>query len=135
MQRALKQAFGYIRLNGYRYGVLSTYEQTWFLMRMEQDSTVLLVSPTIAFDSAEPTLLQCYLWFIRKAHNDHEWTMDPPNDQDLETILEDEYPPDDKRERKDSQYEPKTPSRKTSMLSSLLMHLLFAVFNIFRVSF
>ncbi|KAF9153954.1 hypothetical protein BG015_002260 [Linnemannia schmuckeri] len=110
VQRALKQAFGYMRLNGYRYGVLSTYEQTWFLMRVEQNSTGLWVSPTVAFDSTEPTLLQCYLWFIRKAHNDHEWIMDPPNDQELETILEDENPPDDKRERKDSQLRMKTRS-------------------------
>lgn len=62
-------------------------------------------------------MLQCYLWFIRKVHNDHESTIDLPNDQDLETILKDENSPDDRRERKGSQYEPKTPSRKTSLLS------------------
>ncbi|KAF9274242.1 hypothetical protein BGZ74_004462, partial [Mortierella antarctica] len=48
--RALKQTFGYMRLNGYRYGVLSTYEQTWFLKRVAQGSKDILVSPTIAFD-------------------------------------------------------------------------------------
>ncbi|KAF9555488.1 hypothetical protein EC968_008898, partial [Mortierella alpina] len=36
VHRALRQTFGYMRLNGHRYGVLSTYEQTWFLMRAEQ---------------------------------------------------------------------------------------------------
>ncbi|KAG0279435.1 hypothetical protein BGZ97_009576, partial [Linnemannia gamsii] len=27
----VNQVFGYMRLNGYRYGILSTYEQTWFM--------------------------------------------------------------------------------------------------------
>ncbi|KAG0375054.1 hypothetical protein BGX24_009603 [Mortierella sp. AD032] len=108
VQRALKQVFGYIRLNG--------LDTTWFLMRVEQDSTVLLVSPAIAFDSTEPTLLKSYLWFIRKAHNDHEWIKDPPNDQDLETILEDENSPDDKPERTDNQLRIKT--RSTSKITT-----------------
>ncbi|OAQ25123.1 hypothetical protein K457DRAFT_129225 [Linnemannia elongata AG-77] len=35
--RALKQMFGYMYLDGYRYGVLSTYEQTWFLKPIADD--------------------------------------------------------------------------------------------------
>jgi hypothetical protein len=115
--RALKQTFGYMRLNGYRYGVLSTYEQTWFLKRVAQGSKEILVSPTIVFNSTGLTLLQCYLWFIREAHNDQQWTLDPPNDQDMERILEDENPPNDRREQEDSQYEPKTRQGKISFFS------------------
>ncbi|KAF9335443.1 hypothetical protein BG006_000081 [Podila minutissima] len=53
--RALKQTFDYMRLNGYRYGVLSTYEQTWFLKRVAQGSNDILVSPTIDFDNSKKT--------------------------------------------------------------------------------
>ncbi|KAG0036312.1 hypothetical protein BGZ83_003848, partial [Gryganskiella cystojenkinii] len=100
--RAVKQLFGYMRLNGYRYYVLSTYEQTWFL-RVSQGRKDVLISPTIAIDSTEPTLPQCYLWFVREAQNDEEWTLDPPKDQETETILEDENPPDDGQEREECQ--------------------------------
>ncbi|KFH69284.1 hypothetical protein MVEG_04099 [Podila verticillata NRRL 6337] len=74
---SFRQAFGYMRLNGYRYGVLSTYEQTWFLKRGDQDADHdLMVSPTIAFNRSEPTLLQCYLWFgsCRTQSNSKETT-------------------------------------------------------------
>jgi len=54
--------------NGFRYGVLSSYTQTWFLKRVVEDNNeVLLLSPTIRFDRRDPTLLQCYLWLIRTA--------------------------------------------------------------------
>lgn len=100
--RALKQAFGYMRLNGYSYGVLSTYEQTWFLLR---EGMNLMVSPTITFNQTEPSFLQCYMWFIRQANADQR-TLDPPSDQEVENILEDEH---QHRERgqKDSPYRSK----------------------------
>ncbi|KAG0357033.1 hypothetical protein BG005_003994 [Podila minutissima] len=72
--RALKQTFGYMRLNGYRYGVLSTYEQTWFLKRVARGSNDILVSPTIDFDITEPTLLQCYLWIKITTRSDSKKT-------------------------------------------------------------
>ncbi|KAG0007741.1 hypothetical protein BGZ81_004635, partial [Podila clonocystis] len=87
---ALRQAFGYMRLNGYRYGVLSTYEQTWFLKRGDQDADRdLMVSPTIAFNRSEPTLLQCYLWFIRQADADKR-PLDSPTDTEVRKMLKDE---------------------------------------------
>lgn len=63
----LKQIYGYMKLNGYRYGVLSTYTQTWFIKRVGEQGNDVLVSPTIYFNSTVPTLLQCYLWLIRTA--------------------------------------------------------------------
>ncbi|KAG9071270.1 hypothetical protein KI688_008816 [Linnemannia hyalina] len=100
--RAVKQAFGYMRLNGYSYGVLSTYEQTWFLLR---EGMNLMVSPTIAFNQTEPSFLQCYMWFIRQANADQR-PLDPSSDQEVENILEDER---QHRERgqKDSPYRSK----------------------------
>ncbi|KAG0292197.1 hypothetical protein BGZ96_004431 [Linnemannia gamsii] len=84
--RALQQIFGYMRLNGYSYGVLSTYEQTWFLLR---EGMTLMVSPTIVFNQVEPSFLQCYVWFIRQA-DANQGPLDPPSDQEVETFLEDE---------------------------------------------
>ncbi|KAG0269464.1 hypothetical protein DFQ27_003376 [Actinomortierella ambigua] len=66
----VNQIYGYMRLNGYRYGILSTYEQTWFMKRGNLGTNDLMISPAIAFDSREPSLLQYYLWFIREANND-----------------------------------------------------------------
>ncbi|KAI7825665.1 hypothetical protein BC939DRAFT_514975 [Gamsiella multidivaricata] len=33
---ALEQIFGYMPSNGFRYGVLSTYTQTWFIKRVKE---------------------------------------------------------------------------------------------------
>lgn len=70
----VNHVYGYMRLNGYWYGILSTYEQTWFLKQGgDQDADHdLQISPTITFNHSEPTLLQCYLWFIRQANADEQ---------------------------------------------------------------
>lgn len=108
---ALRQAFGYMRLNGYRYGVLSTYEQTWFLKRGDQDADHdLMVSPTIAFNRSEPTLLQCYLWFIRQADADQR-PLDPPTDNEMDMMLNDEHDRNDKRRKLGKSNKEKKPIR------------------------
>ncbi|KAF9138565.1 hypothetical protein BGX30_009003 [Mortierella sp. GBA39] len=95
----LRQAFGYMRLNGYRYGVLSTYEQTWFLKRGDQDADHdFMVSPMIAFDRLEPTLLQCYLWLIRQADSDTR-PLDPLTETEVTRMLKDEQRRNDKRRK------------------------------------
>ncbi|KAI1292366.1 hypothetical protein EDD11_008793 [Mortierella claussenii] len=66
----LKQLYGYMKYNGFRYGVLSTYTQTWFVKRDGNGGREALVSPTILFNRTVPTLLQCYLWLIRAASRD-----------------------------------------------------------------
>ncbi|KAF9898821.1 hypothetical protein EC991_010310 [Linnemannia zychae] len=98
--RALKQAFGYMRLNGYSYGVLSTYEQTWFLQR---EGMNLMVSPTIAFNRTEPSFLQCYVWFIRQANADQR-PLDPPSNQEMARILEHERRSRREQEQRNSPY-------------------------------
>ncbi|GJJ76176.1 hypothetical protein EMPS_08535 [Entomortierella parvispora] len=68
----LNRIYGYMKLNGYRYGVLSTYTQTWFLKITGEKDDLLLVSPTISRNSTTPTVhvQQCYLWLIREAAKD-----------------------------------------------------------------
>ncbi|KAI7831680.1 hypothetical protein BC939DRAFT_147009 [Gamsiella multidivaricata] len=68
-----------MRSNGFRYDIIPTYTQTWFIKRVSECENDILVSPTIQFDSTRPTLLQCYLWLIRTADNDVEWQPDSPD--------------------------------------------------------
>lgn len=58
------QIFGYLSHNKLQFGVLTTYQQTWFLRR---DRSKLYVSPTIDYNNQSPTLLQCYFWIIKQA--------------------------------------------------------------------
>ncbi|GJJ78399.1 hypothetical protein EMPS_10758 [Entomortierella parvispora] len=62
------QMFLYLSLNRLRYGVLTTYEQTWFLRR---DEGVLHVSPAIRHHDTLPTVLQCYKHIVDLANEDH----------------------------------------------------------------
>ncbi|KAG0253177.1 hypothetical protein DFQ27_007628 [Actinomortierella ambigua] len=90
------QIYGYIRLNGYRYGILSTYEQTWFMKRGDHGPNDLMISPAIASKSQQPTLLQCYLWFIREASADAR-SLDPPTEEDRKQMLKDARQNDERR--------------------------------------
>ncbi|KAF9149892.1 hypothetical protein DFQ26_001794, partial [Actinomortierella ambigua] len=101
----LRQMFGYMKLNGFRYGILSTYRQTWFLKRVSRDSNDIVVSPTIQFDRTEPTLLQCYLWLIRTADSDTEWQPDIPDEATVEAMLVQEQP-EDRDAKRDSDFDP-----------------------------
>ncbi|KAF9583571.1 hypothetical protein BGW38_009160 [Lunasporangiospora selenospora] len=83
-----------MRLNGFRYGVLSTYTQTWFIKRVSRHGENILISLTIRFDRTNTTLLQCYLWFIRAADGDTEWQSDAPDEASAEAMLSKEWPED-----------------------------------------
>ncbi|KAF9125289.1 hypothetical protein BGW39_007526 [Mortierella sp. 14UC] len=111
----LSQIFGYMRLNGFRYGVLTTYEKTWFIKRTMRHTKDLVVSPTISSSGTGPTLLQCYLWFIRQAHDD-EWTLDTPTDEEKDGLLERDDHQGDRRGPEDREYKP---SGRKGKLSSI----------------
>lgn len=76
---ALRHLFACMRLNGYRYGVLSTVAQTWFVKRTSQGSDDIWVSPAIKGHKKRPSLLQHYLWFIRQASTHGNWTLQQSN--------------------------------------------------------
>ncbi|KAF9313090.1 hypothetical protein BG003_005626 [Podila horticola] len=88
---ALRHLFACMCLNGYRYGMLSTVAQTWFVLRMTQGSKDICVSPAIAHGRKRPSLFQCYLWFIRQASTD-TWQLDPPTEQVVSQWIEEESP-------------------------------------------
>ncbi|KAG0364204.1 hypothetical protein BGX24_004743, partial [Mortierella sp. AD032] len=70
------QIFGYLSHNNLRYGVLTTYHQTWFMRR---DAGRIRISPTIYHDNITPTLLQCYMYLIELADQDHTTPPAPPS--------------------------------------------------------
>ncbi|KAF9345759.1 hypothetical protein BGX34_004507 [Mortierella sp. NVP85] len=84
---SLHQILGYLWCNGFRYGVLSTMQQTWFLRRTRRE---IEISPTIALQSQEPTLLKAYLWFIRQAHADPLSSGPPPTKQEVRNMVDPE---------------------------------------------
>src|SRR5690606_34260227 len=107
----LKQIAGYMWCNGFKYGVLTTYNQTWFIRcTSHQESHDIEISPTIYFNQNNPTLLQCYLWFIRQSHNDEYRRLIPPSEYDLNDVCDakgddSDYqpPPHDESERKNQE--------------------------------
>ncbi|KAG0082964.1 hypothetical protein BGZ92_011203 [Podila epicladia] len=84
---ALRHLFACMRLNGYRYGILSTVAQSWFVKRTSRGLDDICVSPAIKVDQKPPTLLQHYLWFIRQAFTD-SWELDPPATQFVTSWIE-----------------------------------------------
>ena len=62
--RPIEQIFSYLSFNKLQYGVLTTYQQTWFLKR---DRETLYISPTIDHDNEFPTLFQSYTWILNQA--------------------------------------------------------------------
>ncbi|KAG9064935.1 hypothetical protein KI688_003197 [Linnemannia hyalina] len=74
--RQVHQIFGYLSHNNLRYGVLTTYHQTWFMRR---DAGRIWISPTIYHDNITPTLLQCYMYLIGFAGQDHTTPPAPPS--------------------------------------------------------
>ncbi|GBB88531.1 hypothetical protein RclHR1_15060005 [Rhizophagus clarus] len=59
--------------NSLKYGVLSTYDQTWFLKREVEgeDYGRLYISNTITNVSTSPTLLRSVAYIINLVFNDH----------------------------------------------------------------
>ncbi|OAJ41504.1 hypothetical protein BDEG_25087 [Batrachochytrium dendrobatidis JEL423] len=80
---ALDQLYHYMRLNHRQYGILSTYENTWFVYRNQecavceepQGHETLYVSEGISFTVRTPTVQQCLSYFNSIVNHNH---MDSP---------------------------------------------------------
>ena len=66
----LSQIFGYLSHNELRYGVLTTYDKTWFLYRENPDH--FCISPPIQHDDLQPTLFQCLFYLVSLARYNHK---------------------------------------------------------------
>ena len=89
---AVNQLYHYMRLNHRRYGILTSYEHTWFLYRSQECSVsgcqeprvheTLYVSEGISFSARTPTVLQCLAYFnsiLIDAHIDSPPSPTPPS--------------------------------------------------------
>lgn len=66
----IKQIYGYMGHNKLQYGVLSTYERTWFLRRPPDNPGKLFISEVVMNTVTNPTLLQCLVYIMSLArHN------------------------------------------------------------------
>ncbi|OAJ32792.1 hypothetical protein BDEG_28672 [Batrachochytrium dendrobatidis JEL423] len=80
---ALDQLYHYMRLNHRQYGILSTYENTWFVYRNQECAVceeprsheILYVSEGISFTVRTPTVQQCLSYFNSIVNHNH---MDSP---------------------------------------------------------
>ena len=67
----VEQIFGYLSHNNLQYGVLTNYENTWFLHRPRENLGQLRVSPPIPYNNQWPTLFQCFFYLTSLARNNH----------------------------------------------------------------
>ena len=115
-RHTIRQVYGYLALNGITYGVLSSYNITYFLWRSAKGT--LKISSEIKANSTNPTLLQClYHWCdltITLEENILELSAESPQHH-LDTFDEggdDDQEEDDDEEHggSDSDYVPKRDS-------------------------
>ncbi|CAG8601406.1 2617_t:CDS:2 [Diversispora eburnea] len=99
----IHQIFGYLVVNELQYGILSTYNQHWFLRRPKEESRVLKISPTVDIRSQNPQILKCYTYLQHLSRTDAECPS-PGTTPSLSprSSLDDESPEDN---TSDSDYE------------------------------
>jgi predicted Ser/Thr protein kinase len=80
---AVNQLYQYLRLNHRTYGVITSYDHTWFVYRSQQCSIcdesegheTLYVSEGIPYTAQNPSVLQCFAYFNSIVNHNH---MDSP---------------------------------------------------------
>ena len=102
---SIRQIFGYMAQNKCRYGVLSTYDKTWFLLRPEDTPGALFISDVVKDENTSPTLLQCFAHIMSLARQDPDCPSPPPSPP--RTLGDSPEPPEEKDdEDKDPTYPP-----------------------------
>ncbi|KAF9982498.1 hypothetical protein BGZ65_002801 [Modicella reniformis] len=71
----IEQIFGYLSANSRKYGVVTTYNDTWFMKR--QGSEV-FISSVIKRGHEDPTLIRCYAYLLNLAKDDAFEAPAPP---------------------------------------------------------
>ena len=60
----IQQIYNYMRTNELRYGILTTYDNHWFLRREHEK---LWISKTLPLQSESPPVLKAYAYLTRQA--------------------------------------------------------------------
>ncbi|CAG8691137.1 10393_t:CDS:2, partial [Ambispora gerdemannii] len=63
----IQQIYNYMTFNELQYGVLSTYNEHWFLRRPADTPAVLLISKTLSSQSESPSVLKAYAYIALQA--------------------------------------------------------------------
>jgi hypothetical protein len=100
---SIRQIFGYMAHNMSQYGILSTYDRTWFLWRPKNDPVALFMSDVVKCEDKHPTLLRCFAYIMSLARQDSRCPKPPRSP--LRT-LEDNESPEEKDDDDDSTYQP-----------------------------
>lgn len=70
--RAVNRLYSYLGLNHLSSGILTTYDMTWFFeSRVQNGEEFLYVSDGIEYDSRNPTLFQCFAYFMHNVTSDN----------------------------------------------------------------
>jgi len=85
---AIEQIYVYMSINRQRYGCLSTFNETWFFMKMEDESnhdkSLLYVSPAISCSSSQPcTLVRAWLFILSVIEKDSGWLYSTPRSSEV----------------------------------------------------
>lgn len=99
----IKQIYGYMGHNKLQYGVLSTYERTWFLRRPQDNPGELFISEVVMNTATNPTLLQCLVYIMSLARHDPDSSFPPASPS---PPVDDYEPPDEKDDDGDSMHHP-----------------------------
>ena len=76
--KAIRQVFGYMGDGKLRYGVLSTYDRTWFLYRPDDSPGSLLISDCVKRTATNPTLLHCFAYMMTLPRGGNHISRNPP---------------------------------------------------------
>jgi tRNA A-37 threonylcarbamoyl transferase component Bud32 len=104
VNNSISQIFGYMGHNECQYGVLSTYDKTWFLWRPKADRESLLISDVVERNGTSPTVLRSFVYIMSLARQDPECPPPESLPESAEDISESAQEGDD--ERKDPNYKP-----------------------------
>jgi hypothetical protein len=70
VRKAVGQIYGYMTFNHHRYGILTTYDSTWFLQRQSSSEGGVLLVKGFSRDSTDPfTLMEAYVAFCQEVYN------------------------------------------------------------------
>lgn len=83
----VEQVYGYIALNGLRYGCVTCYDVTYFLYRKARGE--LQISHPILHNSTSPSLMQCLYYFAKLAMDGGVLTSSPEDSNESSTYTED----------------------------------------------
>ncbi|CAG8676460.1 11091_t:CDS:1, partial [Ambispora gerdemannii] len=87
-----QQVYNYMCDKQLQYGVLSTYEDHWFLRRPDETPTKLFISPALSSQSESPTVLKAYAYLAMRARasppSPHPDIIMVPVDEDSEVMTQ-----------------------------------------------